>query len=241
MASTYIYLVAELGFFLGVLSLLLAATLVHETGHAVAGLICGFRIMGIRVGPVEFRWEKKWVRKSGKSSLTGGFVLAHFREVPGPSGIWRCFALCISGPLANLLAALVLLPFSFGPTVIGTVGGYLFVAFVFDGFVNLIPFKTKFGWSDGAKLCWLIFSKKRRHKMLFLYSLMARVEELNKLSKAGQLAEALQKTNALIATAQNILNSESLIEWMQKLLTFRDAIQTQLEETEKPSTVAATT
>jgi hypothetical protein len=174
MASTLFSTAAEFGVIvLGFGGLLLAAALIHEVGHVVGGLACGFGIERVRVGPVELRRQKGWAWAFSRSDLTDGIVNAQFRQLPGVGAALQCFGFLIAGPLANLLVVLILAPLSSTPTIAGASAGWLAITSFLVGVLNLIPLKTRLGASDGAKLLGLIFSKKKREELIFILGLKA--------------------------------------------------------------------
>jgi hypothetical protein len=230
MASTVLFMVAELGvIFLGFGGLLLVSALIHEVGHVVGGLLCGFGIEGVRVGPIELRRKEGWVWEFSRSDLVGGIVLGQFRRPPGPLAALQCFGFFIAGPLANVLVSLILARLSSSPTIAGAFAGWLAIVSLFVGVLNLIPFKTKHGRSDGAKLLWLVFSKKRREGLIFIFGMKARIEKFKALLRNQHLQEAIDSLDELIAgllDAPNLKAEEAI----QKFAKARDAIAKALAE-----------
>jgi hypothetical protein len=199
--------------FLGLIALLVAATLIHELGHVATGLLAGFEIRAVRVGPVLFRRKDVQVWKGTKQGLTSGFVMAQFRQLPDRSAAWQCFAFIIGGPLANLLAAPVLLWLSFHLTIAETVCSPLSVACAFYGAINLIPMKTRIGYSDGAKVCWLLFNRRKRDEWILLLSIKARINSIAALAHHGQLDQAVSEAkNLLVEYRSSSLNNAKGIE-----------------------------
>jgi len=211
--------------FLGLIALLVAATFIHELGHVATGLLAGFEIRAVRVGPALFRRKDVQVLKGLKQGLTNGFVMAQFRQLPDRSAAWRCFALTIGGPLANLLAVPVLLWLSFHFTIAATVCSPLSVACLFFGAINLIPMKLKIGYSDGAKICWLLFNRRKRDEWILLLSIKARVNRIAALAHHGQLDQAVSAAKSL--HAEYIGSSLSNAKGIEALTGFQASIEKQ--------------
>ena len=140
-------------------SLLLLAfwlqVLLHEAGHAFAGIAGGLRPLAFGVGPLRLErsgegWRVRW--GGGLSGISGFALLLPSPEHPPSRGTQAAYLL--GGVVANALvagAALWALPLA--PS--GVLHGLL-VALVATGLflavVNLIPFRSQ-GWlSDGAGL-----------------------------------------------------------------------------------------
>lgn len=127
MVSSVIEMIIMLGgLFLSYCAFALATGLVHEAGHALAGLLCGFRIHSVKVGPIQFRLPNSWQWISDRKKYLSGFVQAQFRKVPGQWGKWQLFAFLLAGSLANFCVALLALPLA----VQDTVSANLFAFFI---------------------------------------------------------------------------------------------------------------
>lgn len=184
---------------LGVGGLMFLCLLVHEAGHAVGGLLCGFRIEEIRVGPFGLEQRTGWKWKRSKARWIDGMVIAQFRELPGPSAVWQCVGIVSAGPLANLVVALLLAPFCLSSSIAGAFAGWLAIASVFVGVLNLFPSNTRLGRSDGSKLLRLMFSRKKRKQIIFGYCVHARIGEIFALARRGEFRQAIGKLDELAA------------------------------------------
>lgn len=129
--------------------------LLHEAGHAVAGIAGGLRPLAFGVGPLRLErsgegWRFRW--GGGLSGISGFALLLPSPEHP-PSRAAQA-AYLLGGVVANaLIAGAALWALSLTPS--GVLQGLL-VALVATGLflavVNLIPFRSQ-GWlSDGAGL-----------------------------------------------------------------------------------------
>lgn len=128
----------------------------HEAGHALAGLARGMRPLAFGIGP--WRWERgqsRWrFRRGGGIGGASGFAALLPR---GGRGLSRGdqFAYLCGGPAANLLTAalaLSLLPLAAGSRAwTGALLGIALCAALL-GLLNLLPFHSQ-GWrSDGRGL-----------------------------------------------------------------------------------------
>jgi hypothetical protein len=185
--------------FAGLCFYTLAAVLIHEAGHVMVGLLFGFEIGAVRVGPADLKRQNKWIWGLNKESWGSGFVRAQFRKVPGRWASLRCFLFLMGGPLANLCFAVLAALFSSGESFIGRASGYLMLACIFFGVGNLIPFKSKLGLSDGAKLLSILFRPRWRDGFVFRLSLKAHVGEIVALSRTQKFKQAIQETDELMA------------------------------------------
>lgn len=150
------WLVGTLAFmFAGWLHLIL-----HEAGHALAGIAFGQRVFALGIGPWRLeRGQAGWhVRKGGAISGVGGFAALAPRA--GRAGSRRdMVAFLLGGPFANLLtgaAGLMLLhcwqpPALLAAALVGAVLSALLL-----GVVNLLPFRSMGWYSDGLNLLHLL-------------------------------------------------------------------------------------
>ncbi len=211
--------------FLGFSAFILAAVLVHEAGHIVAGLLCGFRITAVKVGPVELQLPHSWRWTLRHTTFLNGFVRVQFCKVPGPDGRWRCVGFLLGGSLANVGAAIVTVPFSHGYTDWANVIRYFILISGVVASVQLVPFEALGTRSDGSKLWSLFFSKTERDKLIFLLSLRARGDEVKALYRDRRPQEALDKVEKWISTYENIPSMAADPEGMRRLLNLRDSLQ----------------
>jgi hypothetical protein len=111
---------AELGRLLDILAFVGAiwlSTFVHELGHAVAGILCGWKVDIFAAGPVGYHFANRksaWIPGSKRQEVEG-FVLA----VPTGARVWtraRDAALIAGGPAASLVLAFVCIYLGFKGT-----------------------------------------------------------------------------------------------------------------------------
>lgn len=129
--------------------------LLHEAGHALAGLLVGRRFVGAGVGPLRLeRGQGTWMlRWGGGVGGIGGFAAMLPR---GPEGRIAAAVVLFAGPLANLLAAglaaYALARLDAPGLVPGAALAATAVAGTLLGVANLLPFRSG-GWSsDGQGL-----------------------------------------------------------------------------------------
>lgn len=133
--------------------------LVHEAGHALAGWAGGQHVAALGLGPWRAeRGSGGWrVHRADHVQGIGGFALVVPRRET-VSTLERS-AYLVGGPLANLVAAAVVVALS---AVLGLDGGWgaLFGLFalvgVVIGLVNLVPFQSG-GWSSDGRQLWALW------------------------------------------------------------------------------------
>lgn len=130
--------------------------ILHEAGHALAGIARGMQPIAFGIGP--WRWERgqdRWrLRRAGRVRGIAGFAMLLPRGERGLGRLDQAFYL-FGGPLANLIVLacmLAVLPWvSEAPVTAALVLGTAATAALI-GFVNLVPFQAQ-GWrSDGRNL-----------------------------------------------------------------------------------------
>lgn len=128
---------------------------IHEAGHAVAGLAVGMKPVAFGVGPLRLErsgagWHLRW--GGGIAGIAGFAALLPPADAVARRREQALYLL--GGPLSNLLLGVpALLLANAAPPGVWAILGFGFgAAGLVIGVVNLIPFKTS-GWlSDGAGL-----------------------------------------------------------------------------------------
>lgn len=157
-------------------------TVIHEAGHALAGLAGGLKPVAFGLGHLRLQrtaggWRFRW---GGGIAGIGGFAML----LPPADAVPRRreqALYILGGPLSNLLLGVpALLLANAAPPGVWAILGFGFgVAGLVTGLVNLVPFKTA-GWlSDGAHLLLL-----RRDPQGALDGF--RVQQLMQVSSDGQ-------------------------------------------------------
>jgi len=135
---------------------ILIITTLHELGHAATGLALGMKLRAFIAGPFQWRVQDgKWEFKFTPSQiLLGGGKTG---VVPTRADFPRWSYLCVvaAGPLANLLVGLFALRIAFStegdsPVQAGGALALLGAWSLAIGGLNLLPFRFKDSYSDGA-------------------------------------------------------------------------------------------
>jgi hypothetical protein len=130
-----------------------AAVAVHEVGHAVGGLLAGFRFRSLRIGPLVIHRGFRISRHSGWGAWLGGAT----QTIPVSSDklASRAMVLVCAGPAASILAgcAVLILPTRGLPV-------WLFaIASTIGGLADLVPWRTPITVSDGARI-WMLLKRR---------------------------------------------------------------------------------
>lgn len=154
--------VAAIAFVVALPFSLRALTLVHETGHALAGLAAGMWLFAFGVGPWRGQRGQRggggwrfWRAKRVKG--LGGFVLMLPRD--GETSPSTRSVYLLGGPCANIVLAMAC-GWAGYPLDTDTVAGLvlMLVAAIsaLIGVVNLIPFQV-LGWSSDGRQLWALW------------------------------------------------------------------------------------
>jgi hypothetical protein len=167
--------------------LLFAAIAVHEVGHALIGVLAGFRFNSLRIGPVQFDRPFRISLYRGKGTGAGGW--ASLLLLKQDHAVLRTVAMLLAGPGANLLSAwlLFLLPYAKGSSSLW----FIYWSLLLGG-GNLLPFRSRAVISDGGRILMLLRNRARGERWLAMLRL---VQEL----RTGVPHEKL--TPALLAKA----------------------------------------
>jgi len=146
--------------------------LIHELGHLFGALLVGFRFNYIRVGPLRIERSGKislqWTRHNLASGMTGAGAVSR-RALK-----WRFCLYLFAGPIANLIVAFC--AFKIMPrsnSLAAAVGLAVFLGSTFMGLVNLFPARAGAQMLDGLKIWILLFTRKRRDRLLLLLTFAA--------------------------------------------------------------------
>lgn len=210
---------AGLTLLLYVLFLLLAT--IHEAGHLAAGLMCRFTLRKIRVGLIvldrgsaqkwSWKWDWRWrAISSGETHMSP--------KVHDLSRILARYSFYIlGGPLANLLAASIVLPLAFIRGALGGICGFFVVGSVGITLFNLVPRDIPVGRSDGGRLYDIIFRPRRREQLLFMFCIRAHLYEIRDLSFKHRHKEALSILDEQMKLGERFLHDDKTIalrNWM---------------------------
>lgn len=233
MQSPLTLIASYLEVFVVLYAFLLSLILVHELGHLTAGLLCGFRLVRIRVGPCIFEpasklndqrltlWKWHWAMRD----LCSGSVLMRATKRAMSRTSRRYFMYLLAGPLANLGVALVAFRIAGQETTIGGIAKYFVIGSVLLGVGNLLPFKRKNLESDGRKLIALLFSKEKRQALLFELTLLERIQEVRTLYQEGQIRLSCDKAEEIAIQSERVPELMASSDYRQALKDFRSLFQ----------------
>jgi hypothetical protein len=147
-------------FLLLLLELLMVA--IHEFGHASVASVLDMKLCAFIVGPFQWRLrEGKWEFR---------FILSGFLAIGGATAVaptdpnrplWRDISMVAAGPIVSLLSGLAALWFTLTAPGHPWQQDWLPLAFfttlsLLTAVLNLIPFRTKGFYSDGARISQLL-------------------------------------------------------------------------------------
>ena len=150
------------GGLIGLLVLSLIVTTLHELGHTVTGLALGMRLRAFIVGPFQWRIrEGKWkFQFNPREILSAGGATG---VVPATADFprWRDLCMLAAGPFVNLVTGIFALWIAFTAQSNSYIqaGGSLALFGAWSliiGSANLLPFRTRDQYSDGAQISQLL-------------------------------------------------------------------------------------
>lgn len=164
--------VSALGACVGILA-------VHELGHVLGGLLVGFRFHSLRIGPVQIdRPFRISLYKGPGAAFTGAAMIV---PVATDNLVRNGIVMVGAGPAANVLAGALVLILPFAGGVFWNVFA---VASIANGLMDLLPFRSPVGLSDGRVLGMLLSGREGGERWLALLNLRADI-------MAGVLPESL--------------------------------------------------
>lgn len=131
---------------------------IHELAHTTTGLALGMKLRAFVVGPFQWRIrEGKWQFQFDLEGLLAGGATG---VVPATANFprWRYLSMVAAGPLVTLLSGAFALAVALrnpGSSPAQT-GGFFGIWSLVVGFGNLLPFRIRNNYSDGAVLYQLI-------------------------------------------------------------------------------------
>lgn len=154
---------SDWAFFIELYAALLLAVAIHEAGHAIAGKICGMKLIRFAVGPLNshldygkwrFNFQPRGLFSFSGFTLTVPVMFKDFRE--------RKIAQVAAGPFANLITGLIAVCAAFmapgrhwGRS--WEVSSYFATISLVTSMSSLVPYRIKkTGYSDGAKIYQLV-------------------------------------------------------------------------------------
>jgi len=143
------------------------ATTIHELGHAVAGVLAGFRFNSLRVGRVQFDRPFRISLYRGRGTGSGGW--ASLFPVKHDKLILRAIVMLLAGPGANLLSIVAIAVFI--TTKNSFTALFIYISLLL-GLMNLIPFRNRAVISDGGRILMLVQNRGRGERWLAMLKLL---------------------------------------------------------------------
>jgi hypothetical protein len=164
--------IGPIGFGLSALAAFYAMLLIHELGHVIVGLVLGFRLRSLRIGPLLLHVPFRVAFYRGPGAMVNG--VAELIPVVTDNLAGRVVVMVLGGPLANILSAIAVL---FLPLPI-TVFSELFIAFsIVNGVNDLFPFESRLGVSDGTRIGMFLVQPQRAERWLALLQLAGQLRD----------------------------------------------------------------
>jgi len=148
------------------------AKIVHESGHAVIGVLAGFHFNSLRVGRLQldrpFRISLYRGRGTGAAGWVSLFPVKHDKLV------LRATLMVLAGPFANLASAglLIALPYSKGMFS----AWFICISLLF-GVMNLVPFRRRAVTSDGGRVRMLLQNRASGERWLAMLKLLDEIRQ----------------------------------------------------------------
>ena len=144
------------------LLILLIITTVHELGHAAAGIACGMKLRAFFIGPLQWRVnDGKWKFQFNFKGLFMGEGVTGIVPRSGKVPSRHYLTMMAGGPFVSLLTGMfaISLTFALPADSAAQAGGLLALYGAWSialAIGNLLPFRTKGGYSDGAIILQLL-------------------------------------------------------------------------------------
>jgi len=146
------------------------AVAIHESAHAVVGVLVGFHFNSLRIGRVQFDRPFRISLYRGRGSGAGGW--ASLFPVKQDKLVVRAIIMLLAGPFSNLISVGLLYALSYPKGMFSA--WFIYVSLVL-GVVNLLPFRNRAVFSDGGRILMLLQNRARGERWLTIIKL---VEEM---------------------------------------------------------------
>jgi Peptidase family M50 len=198
---------------------------VHESGHLVVGIACGFRVKEFRVSCL--RWQTRWDLDWRGMNVLSGWVNMQLTR-PDDMMRLRHLLFVTAGPLANLVFAALLYPIAARQSTLGGIAKYLFVGSTLLAVASLIPIKARKLKSDGLQILSTLFDRKGFETLRFHIRCHEAAPILQELRDRGDWAGVKELTERLLALSASIRAKQEVV---QRLNTILLSANGQLAET----------
>lgn len=149
---------------------LFLAVAIHESAHAVVGVLAGFHFNSLRIGKLQFDRPFRISLYRGRGTGAGGW--ASLFPARHDKLILRTVIMLLAGPLSNLISVGLLsaLPYRKGMFS----ASFIYISLLL-GVINLLPFRSRAVISDGGRILMLLKNRARGERWLAIIKL---VEEM---------------------------------------------------------------
>ena len=197
-------------------SSLLTIIAVHEIGHLIAASICKFPVQEFRVGPFQWLSSSGWhVIWTARTPVSG---IVRIKMMGNRKLEMRCLSLTLAGPVANFVAGTVGMLFLarvLTPNTAGLVRLWS-VASVITGSINLLPFRSTLGRSDGLRV---LNIRRDLPRMRFAAAFLDSQESLKEALRSKDFVHAKQIAQDLLALTENISDTTKISKMLKALRT----------------------
>jgi hypothetical protein len=213
-------------FVVGLLVGYFLAVAIHEAAHAVVGVLAGFSLRSLRIGPLRIDRSFRISLYRGRGMVEGGW--AAMSPDKTDALVWSILATTVAGPAANLLSAFTvfLLVRSMGPLSVS-----FMIVSLFLGVISLLPLDSGAEHTDGLRVMKLLRSRKCRERLVALARLHIEFKEgvpIEKLS-ADSIAKAIAITDNSPETVQSFAIAFATVCWGNDDAKTADYIETCLK------------
>ena len=178
------------------------AIAIHETAHAVVGVMVGFRFNSLRIGRLQFDRPLRISVYKGRGTGAGGW--ASLFPVKQDKLIWRASAMLLAGPLSNLLSIAVLLALPYSKGSFSAMFTYISALL---GLMNLVPFRSRAVISDGGRILMLLQNRQRGERWLAMLKL---IEEMRTGPPEKMTPEFIAKAIAIEDNSPDTMTAHAI-------------------------------
>lgn len=192
---------------------------VHEFGHWLAAVMCGFCRLEVRFSVIRWRRKKGWDLAWDVGYLLNGITNVHVTRAE----YWlrlRYLFFALSGPCANLVLAFGMIGLSTHlhglPAEVTTMFG---VGSALLGVGSLVPRNFKYRRTDGQRLIDALFNTEDMRRVRFGAQLHDNVAPLRALYQAKAWTELLPRALSYLDECQRLKVDESIAKSLRKLVS----------------------
>ncbi|HEY7402064.1 MAG TPA: M50 family metallopeptidase [Candidatus Angelobacter sp.] len=146
------------------------AVAIHESSHALVGVLAGFHFNSLRIGRIQLDRPFRISLYRGRGTGAGGW--ASLFPVKQDKLILRTVLMLLAGPFSNLISVVLLYAL---PYPKGMFSAWFIYVSLLLGVMNLFPFRSRAVISDGGRILMLLGNRARGERWLAIIKL---VEEM---------------------------------------------------------------